>query len=166
MYHKPPNRSDKWYIIFARRLTSINSIASKRIIRFNGKFTKSKSSNEGGYVFYDKANVMENAIGVTVEPVSSDVLVFEDDGETIFTVNSIYIDHPGGDQVAGSFGRVVDDFFNNYFTNAFLSKLLSDLSVPEEYERSFANGVRGGSRTVGIAAGKRYLSTSSLGVIE
>lgn len=142
------------------RLFDFNATASKRIIKINGKFLSSSSISEtSDEPFADKANIMENGISLTIEPKNSDVLVFEDDNQTIFTTKSIYIANPGGDEVAGSFGRVVDDFFNNYFTNAFLQPLLLQLSKPTEYGRSFRAGARSG-RGPGVSAGKAYLRSA------
>lgn len=149
------------------RLFKIKAAASKRVITFTGDFLPSKSvNNEGGEPFVNKAEIMENAISITISPKSSDVLVFEDEGELIFTTNSIYIDHPGGDEVAGSFGRVVDEFFLVYFTNAFLTPLIAKLSYPEEFSKMFPQGARGGARPTGISAGKSYLSVQSLGGMQ
>lgn len=147
------------------RLFEITSSASKNIIRFTGSFLPSKSiSQNSSEPFTDKANIMENAIEVVIEPRNSDVLAFESDGEMVFTRNSIYIDHPGGDEVAGSFGKVIDDFFTTYFTNAMLDPLLKELSTAKEFSQSFAAGARSGS-AVGVRAGKKYLTLPG-GTIE
>ena len=148
------------------RLFKLSSKASKRVITFSGKFLPSKTSVNGSEPFVNKAEVMENAISVTITPVNSPVLVFEDNGETVFTANAVYIAHPGGDEVAGSFARVVEDFFSSYFTNAFLRPLMNDLMTADEYASLFNSGVKGNGRPVGIIAGKKYLSINSLGAIE
>lgn len=149
------------------RLFKIKATASKRVITFTGNFLPSKSvSDENSDPFVNKAEVMENAISITISPRSSDVLVFEDEGELVFTTNSIFIEHPGGDAVAGSFGRVIDEFFLVYFTNAFLTPLISKLSYPEEFSRMFSQGAKGGARPTGISAGKKYLDAQSLGGMQ
>jgi hypothetical protein len=106
---------------------------------------------------------MENSIKVVIEPKNSDVLAFENNGETVFTTNAIYIDHPGGDEVAGSFGETVNDFFENYFTNGLLGPLISKLSTAREFTASFSSGAKSGSNE-GIRAGKEYLNVK--GVVE
>ena len=106
---------------------------------------------------------MENSIQVVIKPKNNDVLVFEDNGETVFTTSAIYIDHPGGDEVAGSFGETVNVFFNSYFTNALLRPLMNKLSTANEFVEYFPSGSRIG-RNVGVRAGKKYLSV--LGGIE
>lgn len=148
------------------RLFSITPKASKRVIHFSGKFLPSKTSVNGGDVFVNKAEVMENGISVTVEPVNSSVLVFEDEGETVFTANAVYIANPGGDEVAGSFAAVVEDFFSSYFTNAFLQPLINDLQTADEFSQLFPQGAKNGGFATGVKAGKKYLSISSLGAIE
>lgn len=146
------------------RLFNFNVVATKANITFTGYFLPSSSSpKNGGYPFTDKAQVMEDGISITITPKRSKVLVFEVDGDTVFTPNAITIDHPGGDQVAGSFGRVVDEFFLNYFTNAMLFPLISDLQRADEFTRNFQAGTRGG-RPVGLRAGRSYLNI--IGAIE
>lgn len=145
---------------FSDRLFEFNSQVSKRVIKFTGKFLQSKSISEGSNEpFSDKANIMENKISITIEPKASSVLVFEDDGETIFTSKTIEISNPGGDSVAGSFSSVVNSFFNNYLTAGILkgAGIFGSLSYPKEYSDSFASGTKSG-KGVGIKAGKKYMS--------
>lgn len=141
------------------RLFQFSSKSSKRVITFTGKFLKSKSVSDTSEVpFTDKANVMENSIDIVIEPKDSDLLAFQSNGETFFTTKSIYIENPGGDAVAGSFGRTVEDFFSNYLTNAFMKPFIDKLSNPVEYTRDFAAGTKNG-RSTGVKAGKKYLNT-------
>lgn len=142
------------------RLFEIKSIASKRIITFTGKFMPSRvPSPESNQVFYDKASVMENGIEVVVEPKTSDVLVFDVDGETVFTTNSVFIANPGGPEVEGSFGRAVDNFFDVYFTKSLLRPFMKKLSNPVEFSQTFAAGAKSG-RSVGVNAGKKYMRSA------
>lgn len=76
----------------------------------NFYLTESKEPNEEGYVFSQKAFVMELGESVTIEPKSSEVLVFEIDGEEVFTPNEVHIDSPGGQAVAGSFVKKFNEF--------------------------------------------------------
>lgn len=144
------------------RLFRFNVNATKTFISFNGKFLPSKTIvPNGNDVFTNKAWVMENAISVTIEPKNSDVLVFEIEGETVFTRKSIFIEHPGGDSVAGSFGDAVDSFFGQYFTNSLLKPLMVKLQSAEEYSNNFRSGIAGG-RTVGVRAGRQYFRLSGV----
>lgn len=141
------------------RLFKITSKASKRVITFDGKFLASRSVSDNATVpFTNKAEIMENGISVTIEP-NDGVLAFEDDGEMVFTASSIYIAHPGGDEVAGSFGRVIEDFFSNYLTKGLLLPFLQKLGYPIEYSQNFPAGTKGG-RNVGISTGKKYLKSA------
>lgn len=146
------------------RLYKFNVMPRVNSIAFTGSFLPSSiASDTSSEPFIDKANIMENSISVVISPKNSDVLVFEDQGETVFTRNSIVIEHPGGDEVAGAFGEVIDDFFTNYFTNALLSPLLKELQTADEFATNFAAGTRGG-RAVGVRAGRKYFSLHGAGI--
>lgn len=144
------------------RLFSLNGRASKRVINITGSFLPSSSiSDTATEPFVDKANIMENGIAITISPNSSDVLVFEAGGATVFTANSVYVANPGGDAVAGSFGRAVDMFFSSYFTNALLAPFIAELSRAEEFPMYFPEGTRSGY-PAGIKAGKAYMNSPRL----
>lgn len=141
------------------RLFDFSAKITKQIIVITGTFLQSSSiPAQGTEPFIDKANIMENKISVVVSPKNSRVLVFEDDGETVFTPNSVYIDSPGGDEVAGAFGKCFEEFFEQYLTSGLLinSGILQDLSIPREFEHSFSEGVKVG-KNAGIKAGKKYM---------
>ena len=142
------------------RLFELSTRVSGRTIFVSGNFLPSKSISETSHeAFVDKARIMENSIQVVIEPKNSDVLVFDDNGNTVFTANAIYIDHPGGDEVAGSFGATVDNFFQNYFTNGLLKPLIEKLSRANEFTQSFSatNG-----KNIGVRAGKQYLNVKGM----
>jgi len=145
------------------RLFEFTVVATAERISFIGSFLpSSKPSEKSKEPLVNKANIMENGIAITISPKKSDFLVFEsDDGETVFTRNAIVIEHPGGDEVAGSFGDTVDAFFSQYFTNALLRPLLKDLERADEFVFGFGRG----SRSSGVQAGRKYMSTSALGEI-
>jgi hypothetical protein len=144
------------------RLFKFNVVATKNKINFIGSFLPSKGiSDTSKEPFVDKANIMENGIAITITPRNSDVLVFEDEGETVFVNTAIVIEHPGGDEVAGAFGEAVNDFFEQYLTNALLSPLIKDLSTADEFLSGFSSGGRG----AGVKAGRQYLSVSKIGEI-
>jgi hypothetical protein len=143
------------------RLFDIETSATQTSIIFYGKFLPSKSvSSNSSEPFVRKAEIMENSIMIEISPRASNVLAFEADGETVFSTDSIYIANPGGDEVAGSFGRVVEEFFENHYTNMVLvqSGIFKKLSMPLEYSKGFNAGVRGGGFSAGRTAGKRYLT--------
>ena len=142
------------------RLFEINVIPMQTIIKFNIKFLPSTSiSPTSETPFKDKAKIMENGIDITIEPKNSEMLVFEDGGETVFTKREITVSDPGGTGVQGSFEKVINDFFTNYLTVGLLksSGILDGLERPVEYKRDFARGARGG-RSVGMMAGRKYMN--------
>ncbi len=143
------------------RLFTIKSSAGKQSISFTGEFLPSKSvSDSSDEPFVQKASIMENGIAIEVSPKASNVLAFDINGETVFSMNSIYIANPGGDEVAGSFGKVIEDFFENFFTNTvlFQSGIMEKLSSPIEYANSFVAGAKGGGYGLGMNAGRKYLT--------
>jgi hypothetical protein len=147
------------------RLFNFNVTPTKSNIIIKGKFLPSKTISKNSHIpFPDKANMMENSIEIIIKPKNSDVLAFQNDGEMVFTRNTIYIDHPGGDQVAGSFGKTVDDFFNNYFKNSLLKEFLNQLSTVKQFSEDFAAGTKGG-KSVGVKSGRKYLNVSGV-IIE
>ena len=142
------------------RLFKIKIKTSATQIVFSSSFIESKSTSATSKEpFYQKAEIMESGISVTVAPKNSDFLVFDYEGETVFTRKSITISNPGGDEVAGSFAGVLDEFFNYYFTNSILYSVMKDLSYPEEFARFFPNAKRGG-RQAGVTAGRKYFKVS------
>jgi hypothetical protein len=146
------------------RLFDIDAVATNTIINFSGKFLPSRSiSDDADEPFIDKAKIMENQISIIVEPRSAEALAFEDEGETVFTTATIVIDNPGGDEVAGSFGETVAEFFNIVFTGTFLkqSGILKKLAYPIEYAQNFSAGAKGGTST-GISAGRKYYNIDGL----
>ena len=155
------------------RLFKIKSIPRKTIIRFTGNFLPSQSvSKQSQRVsrsepFVNKAEVMENGISIVVTPKNVDHLKFFHDGleETVFTMNSIIVEHPGGDGVAGAFGETIDRFFSQYFTNKLLQPFLKELATANEFTKFFPQGARGGGYSVGIKGGKLYLSSAGMKLI-
>ena len=142
------------------RLFEFSTRVSGRTISVVGNFLPSKSISETSHeAFVNKAKVMEDSIQVVIEPKNSDVLVFENKGDVVFTKNAIYIDHPGGDEVAGSFGETVDNFFENYFTNGLLRPLIEKLSRANEFTQSLSAT---SGRNVGVRAGKEYLNIKGM----
>jgi hypothetical protein len=103
------------------RLFDIDYTVSNLGLTFNSKFRQSRTLKEDSNVpFYNKASIMENGVPVTITPKKSSVLVFEQGGETIFTKNPVTVRNPGGDYVAGSFERTIDEFILKYFKQSFL----------------------------------------------
>lgn len=142
------------------RLFEFSSTLNNKSIRIDGKFLPSKSiSDTSTEPFTNKAYIMENAIAIEISPRNSNVLVFEDSGETVFSANTIYVEHPGGSHVENGFGDTVNNFFEQYFTYAILQPMLNKLSRATEYEKGFVAGTRVG-RSAGVKAGQEYLMST------
>jgi hypothetical protein len=148
------------------RLFNINYTVSNVGLSFSSTFKQSTSIKNGSNVpFYDKARIMEQGIPVVIRPTRSDVLVFEDGGETVFTKNPVYVDNPGGIEAQGSFQNVVDGFFSKYFTQAFLRStgIYDYLDNPILYKKNLKSGKRSG-RSKGMETGFKWIANA--GVIK
>ena len=146
------------------RLYDIKYTVSNLGLSFMTNFKQSSSIKNGSNVaFYDKARIMEQGISVVITPKNSGVLVFEENGETVFTKNSVTVDNPGGLATAGSFEKVIDSFFTKYFTQAFLrsSGVARYLKNPIVYKKNLSIGKRLG-RTKGMSVGYRWISNAGL----
>jgi len=110
--------------------------------------------------FYDKARIMEQGTSVVIR---SNLLVFEEDGQTIFTKNSIVVDNPGGDATTGAFEKTIDSFFTKYFTQAFLrsSGVAQYLENPVLYKNNIASGKKIG-RLKGVSVGYKWITNAGL----
>jgi len=146
------------------RLFDIEYAATGIGLSFRSTFRQSTSIKSGSKTpFYNKAEIMENGIGITIRPVSSEVLVFDDNGQKVFTKNPITVENPGGHAVAGSYERVFDQFFSQYFTQSFLrlTGILDHLENPQPFKSNLNRGKRGG-RSAGIAVGYKWISRRAL----
>lgn len=141
------------------RLFDINYVVTGAGISINSTFRQSKSIQNGSRVpFYDKARIMEEGIPVTIRPVNAQVLRFEEEGETVFTSNAVNIANPGGMKAQGGFEKTFDEFFNKYFTQAFLksSGIAQYLENPEAFKKYMRYGKSRG-RAAGKSAGYGWI---------
>jgi hypothetical protein len=100
---------------------------------------------------------MEAGVPVTIEPRSSKVLVFEENGQTIFTSKPVFISDPGGVFAENGFKMTLDEFFRA-FSQSFLEmsgigRYLSDLTV-------FKTNIRSNGRMAGRSIGYRWISNA------
>jgi hypothetical protein len=149
------------------RLFDINYVATHVGLSFNSTFRQSVSVKMGSKVpFYDKAEIMERGVPVTIVPRSRKPLVFESGGDTVFTKSPVTVSNPGGDAVDGSYQRIFDQFFEQYFSQSFLrsSRILDHLNDPTPFKSNLSGGKRGG-RSFGINVGYRWISRTKGGAL-
>jgi hypothetical protein len=148
------------------RLYDISYTTSNLGLSFRSSFRQSTSIKNGSRTpFYDKARIMEEGIPVTIRPRVAQVLVFEDNGETVFTKNEVRVDNPGGTEVQGGFEKVFDMFFNRYLSQAFLrvSGIARYLENPIVYRKDMAAGKKLG-RSKGLSTGYRWIANAGVGI--
>jgi hypothetical protein len=149
----------------AARLFDIQYTVSGLGLSFKSSFSQSMSVKAGSNVpFHDKARLMEAGVSVTIKPRNSDVLVFEQNGETVFTRSAVFVPNVGGEATTGGFEAVFDEFFSKYFSQAFLhlSGIGKTLSNPVVFKRDFPAGIKGG-KSVGLKTGYRWVANAGVG---
>jgi hypothetical protein len=145
------------------RLYDINYTVSNLGLSFNSSFRQSNTVQNGSNTpFYDKARIMENGIPVTIVPVNAQALRYMDNGEEVFTKGPVFVQNPGGD-TQGKFEQVFDNFFNKYFTQAFLraSGIGAYLENPISYKKNLAKGKRLGKPS-GVSTGYRWVANAGV----
>lgn len=156
----------EWYKVGSpdARLYNIDYTISNLGLSFKSTFKQSKSIQQGSSTpFYNKAKIMESGTPVTIKPKKSSVLVFEQDGETVFSKGESFVSDPGGVQVQGSFEKTVDQFFTRYFTQAFLksSGIADYLNNPVAFKRNLNAGKAAG-RSRGLDVGYRWIANAGI----
>ena len=106
---------DNKYKLFKANISSAAGVAK---IKYN--FIDSKIPNKNGYIFKNKASVMESGQEVIIKPKNSQVLVFDINGDTVFSKSEITVKNPGGN-VAGNF----EEQFNKYMKSNAKQVLIS-----------------------------------------
>jgi hypothetical protein len=156
----------EWYKVGSpdARLYNINYTVSNLGLSFVSTMKQSTSIKDGSSVpFYNKAKIMEEGTPVTIKPTRADVLVFEDGGETVFTKGKVVIQSPGGTETTGSFQKVVDTFFNKYFTQAFLksSGIYEYFTNADVYRKNLTAGKISG-KSKGQQVGYRWIANAGI----
>jgi hypothetical protein len=129
-------------------------------LSIDSTFSQSTSIPNGSKTpFYDKARIMESGVPVTINPVSSQALAFEQDGKTVFASGPVTVENPGGDDVAGSFEATFKEFFALYSSQSILlaSGLGTQLKNPVAFKANANAGKRGGYST-GVRVGQTWIS--------
>jgi hypothetical protein len=156
----------EWYQVGSpdSRLFDIKFSSDASKITFDSTFTQSRTVQHGSNVpFFNKANIMENGIAVTVTPRGNNPLVFQDNGETVFTKSPVTIENPGGVAVEGSYKNVFDLFFTKYFSQSFLrsSGIIDYIANPKAFKNNLSAGKKGG-KSVGINTGYKWISEAGV----
>lgn len=152
----------EWYRVGSpeARLFEIEHTVSNLGLSIKSNFTQSSSIKEGSSEpFYNKAAIMESGAKVRISPKTSNMLVFEVDGKTVFTPNEVVVDNPGGDRTTGAYEQVFDLFMNKYFSQSYLmsSGISARIKRPEIFKSNLKAGARGG-KSVGFATGYRWIA--------
>ena len=158
----------EWYRVGSpdARLFNINYTVSNLGLSLKSTFSQSRTiQDKSKEPFYDKTRIMEQGIPVTIAPKRNSALVFESGGEEKFIRRPITIQYPGGPEVRGSYEKVFDTFFSQYFSQAFLraSGLIDYLSSPVLYKKNFADGAKKG-RSSGVKTGYTWIANAKIGV--
>jgi hypothetical protein len=146
------------------RLFKINAVANGYGINFTAVFSQSQTIKNGSRVpFYDKARIIEFGIPVVIEPRTSNVLVFEDSGDTIFTAGPVNVSNPGGVAAKGGFEKTFNMFFARYLSQAFLRStgVAAYLERPMIYKSNLQQGKRMG-RSAGYKTGYRWIASAGI----
>jgi hypothetical protein len=140
------------------RLFDINYRTSGNGLSINSSFRQSSVAGESGYIFYNKAKIMEDGIPVTIKPKRK-VLVFNDNGETVFTQKPVTVKDPGGPQAQGGYESTIRSFMESYFSQSFLHATGLDkyLSEPTHFKSGLSSAKVGG-RSAGVRQGYEWLS--------
>ena len=142
------------------RLFDINYTIRDGGISFNGTFSQSRSVSKNSTVpFYNKAEIMERGLPITIKPVNASVLSFNVDGEQVFTPNQVTIENPGGSHVMGSFERIFDLFFKQHFKQSVLDMtgITRYLSNAKAYKDNLKSGKLGG-KARGVEVGYNWIT--------
>ncbi len=145
------------------RLFDISFVVSNIGITFNSSLKQSQSIKRGSKVpFYNKAQIMEDGVAVTIRPVKAQALRFEIDGEEVYTSSEVNVENPGG-QTQGQFKNIVTNFFGVYFRQSFLqaSGIQKYLENPIVYKNNLQKGKARG-KTEGIKTGYRWIVSAGV----
>lgn len=105
----------------ARLVELKKELSSSRGATITADFLTSSSVPEGGSEpFYDKAEIMEEGIPVTIQAVEAQAMFFQIGGQEFFRTGPIVVENPGGEATRGSFLRAFEEFYNVYFDQVYL----------------------------------------------
>lgn len=105
----------------ARLVELKKELVSSKGATITADFLTSSSIPEGGNEpFYNKAEIMEEGIAVTVQAVQAQAMFFQINGEEFFRTGPLVIENPGGEATRGAFLQAFEEFYNVYFDQVYL----------------------------------------------
>jgi hypothetical protein len=147
------------------RLFEISYDSGSSGLTINATLSQSKSVRIGSRTpFYDKAMIMESGVPVTIAPKRTEAIAFEANGETVFTKKPFTVESPGGPLVSGSFEKIFNSFFENYFRQSYLrsSGILDHIKNPSSFGKNLRQAKAGG-RAAGSRVGYNWITQTGLG---
>lgn len=145
------------------RLVELNMRVVNESAEIGAEFLQSTTiPSKGKEPFYDKAEIMEMGESVIVTEDEANALFFEVDGEEIFRKGPIVIPNPGGEAVRGSFVKVFNEFYGNYFSQVYLRSIKFYKHLEEM--RAYQNNIKAAAkspnpRTLGRNSALQWIST-------
>lgn len=124
-------------------------------------FIDSSQPNNNGQVFSKKAFVMEEGDPIDIYPKQAQFLVYDLNGEMIFSKHS-YVKNPGGDKVKGAFQSAFTSFFNSNLPEKALKELGFYDTILNGLKRQtdgVASTVRSGNISAAKSQGKAAAQT-------
>jgi len=146
------------------RLFTVNAVSAGYGINFTASFSQSQTIKDGSRVpFYDKARIIEFGIPVVIKPKTSNVLVFENNGDTVFTTGPVNVANPGGVAAQGGFEKTFNMFFSKYLSQSFLRStgVAAYLEKPMVYKSNLQQGKKMG-RSAGYKTGYRWIASAGM----
>jgi len=144
------------------RLFDVEYVESNGGLTFNGVLSQSKTLQNGSTTpFYNKAEIMENGIPVTIKPVKATVLSFNVGNEQVFTPNAVNIQNPGGTHQLHAFEHIFNLFFKEHFTQSVLelTGIREYLQNPKAYKNNFHSAKTGG-KSKGEQVGYNWIANA------
>jgi hypothetical protein len=130
------------------RLVELKKRLSGKSAQIDSEFVTSSSIPEGGSEpFYEKAEIMEEGIPITVQAVQAKAMFIQYNGDEFFTAGPIVIENPGGEGVRGSFVAAFEEFYNTYFDQVYLRaiRFYQHFENPKGFESNFNSAVNSGN---------------------
>lgn len=130
------------------RLVELKKRLTGQSALIDAEFITSSSIPEGGTEpFYEKAEVMEEGIPVTVQAVQAQAMFIQYNGDEFFRVGPIVIENPGGEGVRGSFVATFEEFYNTYFEDVYLRaiRFYDHFENPTAFSSNFGAAVKSGN---------------------